>query len=262
MNILNNCNIAILDVEMDSIKLQELLDYLNAYLKVADFKDYGPNGLQLQGKGSLRKIAFTPSASLEAIEEALENKADLICVHHGLFWDKDPRGLVGPLYEKVKKLMQREVSLLAYHLPLDAHPQVGNNFVTLRNLGLSQLESFEEVGAQGRGELSFEQLVKNLEEMFGTSLRTPPCKKKILHRVACISGGAHSAIKAAFRVGCDAFITGTSDEWVWDFAKETGMAFFPLGHYRSEKVGIKALMDHVGEKFKIQTLWIDTQNPY
>jgi dinuclear metal center YbgI/SA1388 family protein len=247
---------------MSGILLQELLDFLNSYLKVHDFKDYCPNGLQLQGKNEIQKIAFSTSASLDVIKKAAENNVDALIVHHGLFWDKDSRVLEGALLEKVQLLIEKKINLIAYHLPLDAHKDVGNNFPFLKLLGAESLEHFENVGVKGRIKIKKEDLIDKVSSFYKTTPLIPDIEKTLIHSVAIVSGGAHSSIKACKDQQVDALITGTCDEWVWDFAKENNILFIPVGHYRSETLGVRLLGEYLKKTMGFEVCFIENHNPY
>lgn len=244
------------------IKLQELSDYLAGYLNVGEFKDYCTNGIQLRGKEEVKKIAFSTSSSLSIIDQAIDQGVDALIVHHGLFWDKDPRDIKGVLKEKIFKLLKSDISLICYHLPLDAHKIVGNNYQTLKSLGFDAIEPFETIGAKAMQHRDVEDLLATIHKKFNCEPICPPYSRKKIQSIACVTGGAHSYIKSAKQQGIDAFITGTSDEWVWDFAIENQMLFIPIGHYNSEKIGIQALMDHLVRHFGIKGVYLENFNPY
>jgi dinuclear metal center YbgI/SA1388 family protein len=247
---------------MTLIKLQELLDHLAQYLKIEEFKDYCVNGAQVRGKEELRKIAFSTSSSLDVIEESIKCGADAIVVHHGLFWEKDKGEISGSLKEKLKKLLKHDISLICYHLPLDAHKEIGNNYQTLRLFGLEDIHPFEAIGAKAHGVMHVEDLLKLVKQQFHIEPVIPPFSKTSVSSIACVTGGGHSYLKAAKNGGIEAFITGTCDEWVWDYAKENQLLFIPLGHYRSETIGIKSLMNHVQNKFHVECVYLENFNPY
>lgn len=247
---------------MDEITLQELLEALNAYLKVNEFKDYGPNGLQIEGKKEIKKIAFSESCTQNVIEEALFQKADALIVHHGLFWDKQSLVMEGVLKKRVKTILEHDLNLLAYHLPLDAHKEVGNNFLTLEALGVKNLTPFDGIGAKGDIHLSKEMWIKKVETVFDVKPIIPPCDLTTIKKVACVTGGAHSSLRSYDMKEVDCLITGTCDEWVYEYAKESNKLFIPLGHYRSETIGIKALMLWVKRQFGVETCFIEKSNPY
>lgn len=247
---------------MDEITLQELLEALNTYLKVHEFKDYGPNGLQIEGKSHIKKIAFSESCNQYVIDEAIEKKADALIVHHGLFWDKQSPVLEGVLKNRVKKILESDLNLIAYHLPLDAHKEVGNNFLTLEALGVKNLSPFDVIGAKGDINLSKEDFIKKVEAVFDVKPIIPPCKLSHIKKVACVTGGAHASLRSHDMKEVDCLITGTCDEWVYEYALEANKLFIPIGHYQSEKIGIKALMMWVKRQLLVDTCFIEKENPY
>lgn len=247
---------------MSGILLQELLDFLNGYLKIQDFKDYGPNGLQVLGTSKVQKVAVSTSASLEIIKQACQHKVDALIVHHGLFWDKDSRVLNGPILEKIKLLIDNNISLIAYHLPLDAHKEVGNNFPLLKYLGAHSLEHFETIGAKGLIDIKKQDLIAKVSSFFKLTPVVPSIENTHIRSIAAVSGGAHGYLKVCKEQGIEAFITGTCDEWVWDFAKENNILFIPVGHYRSETLGVKLLGQYLEKSHGLQVYYLESQNPY
>lgn len=244
------------------IKLQELSDYLASYLNVHEFKDYCTNGIQLRGKEGVKKIAFSTSASLNIIDQTIKNNADVLIVHHGLFWDKDSKDIDGVIKDKLFKLLKADVSVLCYHLPLDAHKVVGNNYQTLRRLGFKDIKPFDVIGSKSYEECHVDTLIESIKREFKVSPIIPPVKKNKIQSIACVTGGGHSYLKQAHKEGIDALITGTCDEWVWDFAQENNMLFVPMGHYSSETIGIQSLMKHVEESFNVDVVYLENFNPY
>jgi dinuclear metal center YbgI/SA1388 family protein len=247
---------------MEMITLQELSEALSQYLKVSEFKDFGPNGIQIEGRNEIKKIAFSESASLNVIEKAINENADALIVHHGLFWEKQPLVLEGVQKNRVKKILENDLSLLAYHLPLDAHKEVGNNFLTLEAIGARNLSPFDGIGAKGEIHLSKQDFLNKIKQVFGVTAITPPVSIDFIKKVAVVTGGAHSSLKSKDMHDVDAFITGTCDEWVYEYAQESNKLFVPIGHYRSELIGIKALMMWVKRQLLIETCFIQTENPY
>ena len=247
---------------MEMITLQELSDALSHYLKVYEFKDYGPNGIQIEGKKEIKKIAFSESASLNVIEKAVEQDADALIVHHGLFWEKQPLILEGVQKNRVKKILENDLSLLAYHLPLDAHKEVGNNFMTLEAIGAKNLSPFDAIGAKGEINLSKQDFLNKIKQVFGATPITPPVSIDFIKKVAVVTGGSHASLKSKEMHDVDALITGTCDEWVYEYAIEANKLFVPIGHYLSELIGIKALMTWVKRQLLVETCFIQTENPY
>lgn len=250
------------------ITLQDLLQYLNQLLQPELFSDVCPNGLQVEGKKTISRIAFAVSASLAAIKQAIAIKADALIVHHGIFWDKTPCILVGSRRQKFQLLLENEISLLAYHLPLDAHQTVGNNWRAAWDLGLTNLKAFGSLGTNKIGVKA--QVKRTLVEDFQTKLEVyyehvahaALGGKKHISSVAIVSGGAHWMIEQAIQEGIDCFVTGSFDEPIWDLAHESGVHFFALGHFSTEKVGVQSLKQITTKHFDIPTDFINLFNPF
>jgi len=250
------------------ITLQELSSYLDQLLASRDFTDDCPNGLQVEGKREVRKIACAVSASVAAIEEAVRLGADVLIVHHGIFWQKDPLPVIGPKKQKLEKLLTNQISLLGYHLPLDAHSKLGNNWKAASDLGWSQLEPFGSfrkmaIGVKGRfSPVPVEEFQKVLEKYYGRPAHIAFGGKKVVSSCGIISGGAHWSIVEAAEQGLDCYITGSFDEPIWDIAHERGVNFFALGHYATERVGVMALSKHLQAHFNLPSTFIDLANPF
>jgi dinuclear metal center YbgI/SA1388 family protein len=250
------------------ITLQDLFLYLQNLLSPAEFADYCPNGIQVEGKQEIKCVCFAVSASLGVIEETVRRGADALIVHHGIFWNKDPYVIVDTKRDKLQRLLTQEISLLAYHLPLDAHPRVGNNWKAAFDLGFNDLEPFFPIGKRSlgvKGKMALthvDELRKKLEAYYGHSAHVALGGKKQVSSAAIISGGAHRNIDQAADAGVDCYITGSFDEPVWDIAHERKINFFALGHYSSERVGVLALMAEVQKQFKVSCEFIDLFNPF
>ncbi len=245
------------------ITLQDLFLYLQNLLSSEDFVDYCPNGIQVEGSKAVKKICLAVSSGLNAIEEAVKRKADVLIVHHGIFWNKDPYPILGIKRDKMERLLQNQISLLAYHLPLDAHRSVGNNWKAAQDLGWEDLEPFSSVGVQGKMKpLPVDVFREKMEAYYGHPAHVALGGKKEVRSAALISGGAHRSIELAADVGVDCFITGSFDEPVWDIAHERKINFFALGHYATERVGILALMHDLQKQFQIPCEFIDLFNPF
>jgi dinuclear metal center YbgI/SA1388 family protein len=244
------------------ITLQEFCTLLDEEMKLSEFSDYCPNGLQVEGKREITSAAFAVSASVDAIEQAISKNADALVVHHGIFWQKDSLVVRGIKRKKLDLLLKNNVSLLAYHLPLDAHPLFGNNWKAATDLGWKELEPFS-IGVRGTFEpVALEKFSKQLETYYGHKATIASGGGHTIRSAALVSGGAYKWFEEAATAGVDAFITGSFDEPAWDLAKELGVHFFALGHTATEKVGPKALMEWVRSKTKINTFFIDTDNPF
>ena len=249
------------------ITLQELCDYLGQLFDVSQFSDYCPNGLQVEGKNEVKKVATAVTASLKTIEEAIAINADLLLVHHGLFWKGDSQIVTGTMRKKLGLLLENQVSLLAYHLPMDAHQEFGNNWTAAREMQWSELEPFYlingmPIGVQGKVDLPRDEFQKRLEEYYQHSAQVAFGGQSHISRAALISGGAYRQIKDAGSASLDAFITGNVDEPAWHLAHEEGVNFYSLGHAATEKIGPKAIGKHLAEKFAVDTQFIDCKNPF
>ncbi len=250
------------------ITLQDLSLFLQNLLSPQEFSDFCPNGIQVEGKQEVGRLCFAVSASLAVIEEAVKRKADVLIVHHGIFWNKDPYVVVGTKREKLEQLLKNGVSLLAYHLPLDAHRQVGNNWKAALDLGMEDLQPFGELGKTFIGvkgkipKMSVDAFCKKLEAYYGHAAHSALGGKKEVSSAAIISGGAHRNIDQAADCGVDCYITGSFDEPVWDIAHERKINFFALGHYSTERIGILALMAELQKRFQLQCEFIDLFNPF
>jgi dinuclear metal center YbgI/SA1388 family protein len=253
---------------MSGICLTEFVNELNLFFRASEFSDCCPNGLQIEGRGRVHKVGFAVSASLATLQEAKERGVDALIVHHGLFWNKDPYPLIGMKKHRVAALIAADISLIAYHLPLDAHPQVGNNWKAALDLGWQDLEPFAEYGKHHIGvkgtfaPLSVAAFQQKVESYYGHVAHTALADKPLVTSAALISGGAHRQLEDAAREGVDCFITGSFDEMNWEMAKELGVHFFALGHHATERIGILALMQVVQTRWKIPCEWIESFNPF
>lgn len=250
------------------ITLQDFCLYLESYLQSGKFTDYCPNGLQVQGNPSIYKIATAVSASAATIEEAVKRKVQALVVHHGLFWQRDPHVIVGVRYDKIKALIENGISLLAFHIPLDAHPEVGNNWVAAKKLGWSKLEPFclvnkVPIGVKGSfPPIARTHFLRQLEEFYGHSATHALGGKDTVETAALVSGGSYKEMSQAIQEGVDCFITGNFDEPAWNQAFEEKINFFAMGHTATERVGPQALGEHLKSRFGIEYEFIDTENPF
>lgn len=250
------------------IKRKDLEIYLNAYLDVAAIKDYCPNGLQVEGKSEIKKIATAVSASQQTLQRCVESGADALIVHHGLFWERDPYPLVGIKRAKIALLLNQGISLFAYHLPLDAHREVGNNWQAAREMGWDNLEPFgeyngTEIGVKGTfAGRPIEQLVGEVENYYGHSAATALGGKKHVSSGALVSGGAYKELAKAAASGVDCYITGNFDEPAWNVAFEEQIHFLALGHTATEKVGPQALARHIAQQWEVSVEFLDVPNPF
>lgn len=249
------------------MKLTELTKYLSEYLAVDKIKDYCPNGLQIECGFEIKKIVTGVSANMDLIQAAVDTGADTIITHHGFFWKGEEPTITGIKGNRVKALIRANINLLAYHLPLDIHDEVGNNAIFAKQLGLDIEGTF---GAAGNidlgvyGSLSKPLFADELQELLAGILgRTPQvvgcCNKKISKLGIC-TGAAQDFIEEAAAAGVDAFISGEISERTPHLAKELGIAYFAAGHHATERFGIKALGEHLSEKFGLDVEFADIVN--
>jgi dinuclear metal center YbgI/SA1388 family protein len=249
--------------------LTELIDHLDALLDPSSFADYGPNGLQVPGREEVELVATGVSAHAELFERAAAAGADLVLTHHGLFWDGAPLALDRPARRRLQLLFDADMSLAAYHLPLDGHLEVGNNALIAAGLGCESWEPFAthrgtSIGVQGRfpGEgIAAPELVARVRELTD---REPLAFLDGPHRVRTIgivSGAGASYLADAIAAGHDAFLTGEPAERVMAQAREAGITFVGAGHYATETFGVRALGDRLAAEFGVGHLFIDVPNP-
>jgi dinuclear metal center YbgI/SA1388 family protein len=229
------------------------------------FKDYGPNGLQVEGRREVRRLASGVTASLAFIDAAIEAGADTLLVHHGLFWRGQDGRLVGWLKERVARLLAHDINLFAYHLPLDAQAEFGNNAQLGLRLGLVADARFGEqdlgfIGAAA-GLADTAALAARVARVLARAPLLLPGDGRPLRRVAWCSGGAQGFFEAAIAAGADAFFTGEISEPQAHLARETGVAFLACGHHASERYGAPAVATHIAARFGLEHRFIDLDNP-
>lgn len=236
---------------------------LQALLQPEAFRDYGPNGLQVEGARPVRRLVSGVTASLAFIDAALAAGADALLVHHGLFWRGQDGRLTGWLAARVKRLMAADVSLFAYHLPLDAHPELGNNAQLGLRLGLVADARFGEqaLGFIGPADGSADALAARITLALGRAPVLVPGDGRALRRVAWCTGGAQGYFEAAIAAGADAFVTGEISEPQAHLARETGVAFLACGHHATERYGAPAVGAHVAAQLGLEHQFIDIPNP-
>ena len=245
----------------------DILAHLHDYLRVGDYRDYGPQGLQVEGQSEVRKVVSGVSGSVALFEAAAAVGAELILVHHGIFWDRESRVVKGGLKRRLELLLGHQMTLAAYHLCLDAHPEVGNNILAARGLGLSNIQPWAELNGRTigfRGEwdgLPPDEAVRRVNELYGSQSLTFLSGPERIRRVGIISGGAQSEIRTAIESGLDLYITGEVSEYVMTTAQEGGIHFIGAGHYNTERLGIRALGEYVAQRFGVEHEFIDIPNP-
>ena len=249
------------------MKIDQLNKYLYSYLKVDDFTDYCPNGLQVEGKSNIKKIVTAVSASIELFNRALKEKADAIIVHHGIIWNYERPVYKGSYRERVKILLDNNINLFAFHLPLDAHLTVGNNAQLAKLLGLKTCKPFGDhkgqiIGIKGKiANTTKEKFFKNVESIVKRKLLVFPYGPKNISNVGIVSGGAQKEFSQAISENLDVYITGEVSEHIKYLSQEEKVHFISAGHYATEQFGVKALGNHLKNKFKLDVEFIDIPNP-
>jgi dinuclear metal center YbgI/SA1388 family protein len=247
---------------MDRIELEL---YLNNLLETGRFKDYCPNGLQVEGRRRVNKIATGVSASLAFLEAALDWGADALLVHHGYFWRNEAPQITGRKYRRLKLLLSNDISLFAYHLPLDDHPELGNNAQLGVKMGW--------IGDQRFGEndlgwmttlpmpITLAHFTAQVEQTLGRTPLVFGDPDWELRRVAWCTGAAQGYFDAAIEAGADVYLTGEVSEQIAHISAESGVAFLAAGHHATERFGVQAVGAHLAESFDIEHLFIDIHNP-
>ena len=248
-----------------SISRTELLHSLDALLQPERFKDYGPNGLQVEGKAQVARIVSGVTASRALIEAAIAAGADALLVHHGLFWRGQDGRVVGWMRERLRLLLAHDINLYAYHLPLDAHPELGNNAQLGQVLGWQFDQRFgeQELGCVAPVEFADAPALAHwVQQRLGRSvICVPGTPGRPIRRVAWCSGGAQGYFESAMAAGADAFITGEMSEPQAHLARECGVAFLAAGHHATERYGAPAVAAHLAATLGLEHQFIDIDNP-
>jgi dinuclear metal center YbgI/SA1388 family protein len=249
--------------------LAEIIAECDLQLEPQRFDDWCPNGLQVEGRSEVARIASAVSAHAELFDRAIAARADLLLVHHGLLWGSSPAPLVGSFKHRVELLLGARISLLAYHLPLDAHPQLGNNALIARALGAHSLLPFAEHRGRPIGFIAkLEHPGCDARELSATIGKL--CAREPLHlaygpervtRIAIVTGAGSAYLEEAIAAGAQAFLTGEPAERVMATAKEARVHFFAAGHYATETFGVRRLGEHLAERFGVAHEFIDIPNP-
>jgi len=246
--------------------LSEITSFCDHFLDVAGFKDYCPNGLQVEGKSEVGLIVSAVTASLAAIEAAIELNADVLLVHHGYFWKGESQPITGMKGRRIRKLIENQLSLVAYHLPLDVHPQVGNNAQLANRL------RFENAGPASEDETLLWQvelaektnactLSQTLSGALGREVLHIPGGPMEFRRIGWCTGAAQSYIEQAADFGLQAFISGEISEHTTHAARELGIHYFAAGHHATERYGVQALGQLLADKFDVSHEFIEISNP-
>jgi dinuclear metal center YbgI/SA1388 family protein len=248
---------------MAASALTQLVQYADRILKTAEFTDYpgAVNGLQVQNSGRVTRIAAAVDATLTTVRLAIEKGANLLVVHHGLFWSPS-HPWTGRRYELIKTLLDADMAVYSSHLPLDAHPTLGNNALLGRALGIRQFKPFffdkgRHLGVRGNLNLDRDELARRLEKATGAPAKILPGGPSRCRKIGIVTGGAGAEMKIAAAEGVDTFITGEGPHWTFALAEDLGINVLYGGHYATETFGVKALAEHLARKFRVPWSFID-----
>jgi len=246
----------------------DMIDFLDALLDPDAFDDYGPNGLQVPGSDEVDVVVTGVSAQLELFKRAAAEGGQLVLCHHGLFWDFHPRTVGSSMKRRLQTLFDADMSLVGYHLPLDAHPEVGNNALVCRALGLEPSEPFgthrgRRLGFVGRSAegVSFAELRERCSSALGQEPFVWETGPAVVHALGVVTGAAASSLGEAIDLGLDGLLTGEPAEHVMADAREAGVHFIAGGHYATETFGVRRLGDMLAESFGVEHHFIDIRNP-
>ena len=247
------------------MKIDVLNNYLNALLQPERFSDYCPNGLQIEGKPEINKIVTGVTASMALLQAARQANADVVLVHHGYFWRGDTLPITGIKKHRIQFLLQHDINLFAYHLPLDMHPELGNNVMLAKQLELAVTSWAGEKDMLALAELNPPQTLQAFAAHIEAKLKRKPqvigAENKPVQKIAICTGAAQGYIEQALATGADVYISGEISEQTVHVARESGMSYISAGHHATERYGIQALGEHLAQKFGLQHEFIDIDNP-
>ncbi|MBO7392384.1 MAG: Nif3-like dinuclear metal center hexameric protein [Verrucomicrobia bacterium] len=248
---------------MKAQSLEKIVAHCQTLLKVAEFEDWAEamNGLQVQNSGKVTRIAAAVDISPRTVKMACDADANLLMIHHGFFWG-GIRPWTGKRYEILRMLVQNDIAVYSAHLPLDAHPTLGNNALLCKKLGLKKIKPFmmmkgQTIGFKGELRIDRQRLKTLFEKILGAECRLLACGPEKCLRIGVVSGGAGEETADAFNEGVDTYITGEGPHWTWTTAQELGINVLYGGHYKTEQFGIQALAENVSKKFKIPWSFLD-----
>jgi dinuclear metal center YbgI/SA1388 family protein len=246
------------------MKRAELTDYLNTFLKINSFKDYCPNGLQVSGKDEVKKIVTGVTACQALLDAAVKEKADAILVHHGYFWKGEDPCVTGIKRQRIATLLAHDINLYGYHLPLDSNPTLGNNAKLGQSLNFTVTSILNDgllYCGELTGELSANELAVQLEKTLQHKPQVIAAGNRNIKTIAWCTGAAQDLIEQVALLGIDAFISGEISERTYHIAREYDINYFAAGHHATERFGIKALGEHLAEKFSVEVSFVDIMNP-
>jgi dinuclear metal center YbgI/SA1388 family protein len=251
-----------------AIALRSLVEEANRFLNVASINDYCPNGLQVEGRPQVQKIVSGVTASQALLDAAVEAGADVVLVHHGYFWKGEDACITGVRQRRIKTLLSHDISLLAYHLPLDVHPQVGNNVQLAQRLGLEIEGDLEPgnprtVGLVGVLEqpMTLGDFARRVQDVLGRQPLVVEGPAQV-RRIGWCTGGGQGFIEQAVAAGVDVFLSGEASEQTFHSARENAIGFIAAGHHATERYGVQALGEHLARRFALEHVFIDCPNPF
>jgi len=247
------------------MQLKKLCEFCDEYLEVDEFNDYCPNGLQVEANSQVENIVCGVTASQALIEAAIEQGADTLIVHHGYFWKGESQPITGYKGKRIGSLIKNNINLLAFHLPLDAHPEVGNNVQLGRIMDWKVTASFGEQNLVLEGRLPQAQTLAEVSQQIEAKLATGTLPISAgdhpIERIAWCTGAAQGFIEAAAERGVDAFVSGEISEPTFHLAREMGIHYIAAGHHATERYGVQALGKIIADRFGVQQQFIDIPNP-
>lgn len=249
-------------------QLQDILQWCDQTLLSSEFKDYAPNGLQIEGKAGVKKIVCAVTASLDAIDAAIEAQADLLLVHHGYFWKGEPAPITGMRGARIKKLIQHDISLVGYHLPLDAHSSLGNNAAIAELLELENIQALNPNDRHPIGNIGYlkqavsaEAFKQQLSDVFNREIIHLPSTTEKIQKIGFCTGAAQDFITQAAEQGCDAYISGEVSERTFYEAQELNVHYFACGHHATERYGVQRLAQALSKQFDVEAIYYEQGNP-
>ncbi|MEN9478941.1 MAG: hypothetical protein RLZZ298_336 [Pseudomonadota bacterium] len=247
------------------MKREELVEYLEGLLQPANFRDYCPNGLQVEGRAEISRLVTGVTASQALLDAAVARGADALLVHHGYFWKGEDGRVTGLRKKRLGTLLANDISLLAYHLPLDAHPELGNNAQLAASLGWLPEGRFGEQNIAWYGRLpeilAASALGEQLAQLLGRQPQMIGDLEHPIRRIGWCSGGAQGYFEQAIALGLDAYVSGEISEQTVHLARESGVVYFAAGHHATERLGVQALASHLAERFGLECEFVDIDNP-
>ena len=247
------------------MKREDLVEYLDGLLQPGNFRDYCPNGLQVEGRGEISRIVAGVTASQALLDAAVASGADAVLVHHGYFWKGEDGRVTGMRKKRLGTLLTQDINMLAYHLPLDAHPELGNNAQLASRLGWFPEGRFGDQNIAWFGRLSTvksaAELGDELADLLGRQPQMIGDSSRQIHRIGWCSGGAQGYFEQAIALGLDAYVSGEISEQTVHLARESGVVYFAAGHHATERLGAQALAAHLAQQFGLDCEFVDIDNP-